>query len=190
MNIIFSRNFAIQIAETIFTKTIQMKRLFCLLFFASFVLAAQSQLVAKPVCGAFTVDILDGKLNGLKPDARYDEIKQKLPCFTASQPDGDTSKCGGSIFYKDKDVYFFTGRDYIEIREKFQGKFSVPVMGASRTSLFGILGNPKIKDENWDAFQMAYGCLVLHYNKAGKVNIVQFSTRGTEALNLCDQSPK
>jgi hypothetical protein len=164
-----------------------MKQLFCLLLFTTIVFAAKAQLVAKSTCGAFTVDILDGKLNGIKPDARWTEIKEKLPCFTASQAEGDTTKCGGSIFYKDKDVYFFTDRDYIEIREKFQGKFSIPVMGASRNSLFGVLGNPKIKDENWDAFQMAYGSLVLHYNKAGKVNLVQFSTRGTETLSLCEQ---
>jgi hypothetical protein len=59
-------------------------------------------------------------------------------------------------------------------------------MGVARNSLFKTLGNPKIKDDNWDAYQMAYGTLVLHYNKAGKVNLVQFSTRGTESLSLCE----
>jgi hypothetical protein len=167
-----------------------MKKLFCLLVITVMVFTAKSQLVAKPVCGVFTVDILDGKVNGLKADARYTEIKEKLPCFTSSLPDADSSKCGGSIFYADRDIYFFTGRDYIEIREKFKGKLSIPVMGAKRNSLFSVLGNPKLKDENWDAFQTQYGCLVLHYNKLGKVNLIQFSTKGTEALSLCDQSPK
>jgi len=166
-----------------------MKQLFYLLFFTIIVFSTKAQLVAKAVCGVFTVDIIDGKLNGLKPNARWQEIKDKLPCFTASQPEGDTAKCGGSIFFKDKDVYFFTDRDYIEIREKFQGRFSTPVMGIGRNSLFSTLGNPKIKDENWDAYEMAYGTLVLHYNKAGKVNLVQFSTKSTELLSLCAQSP-
>ncbi|MEP6749354.1 MAG: hypothetical protein ABJB86_16585 [Bacteroidota bacterium] len=166
-----------------------MRQLLCLLFFATIFTGSKAQLVAKSTCGVFTVDILDGKLNGLKPDARWQEVKDALPCFTASQPDGDTTKCGGGIFFKDKDVYFFTDRDYIEIREKFQGKLSIPVMGASRTSLFSILGNPKVKDDTWEAFQMAYGCLVLHYNKLNKVNLIQFSSRGTETLSLCSQSP-
>jgi hypothetical protein len=165
-----------------------MRQLFFLLFFTTILFAAKAQLVAKPVCGVFMVDILDGKLNGLKPNARWDEIKGKLPCFTAAEPEGSTAKCGAGIFYKDKDVYFYTDRDYIEIREKFQGKFSIPVMGASRNSLFSTLGNPKIKDENWDAFQTAYGVLILHYNKAGKVNLIQFSTKSTETLSLCEQS--
>ena len=165
-----------------------MKQLFSFFLFTSFAFASKAQLVAKTACGIFTVDIIDGKLNGLKPNARWDDIKEKLPCSTALEPDGSSAKCGGSIFFKDKDVYFFTDRDYIEIREKFQGKFTTPVMGLSRNSLFSTLGNPILKDPDWDAFRMSYGTLILHYNKAGKVNLVQFSTKGPETLSLCDQS--
>lgn len=163
-----------------------MKTLFLLTvscFCASFL---HAQLVVKPVCDAFVVDIIDGKVNGLKANARYDEIKEKLPCFSSTDPEGNTAKCGGQIAYKDRDVYFYTDRDYIEIREKFQGKFTTPIMGAARNSLFKVLGNPKLKDANWDAYEMNYGTLVLHFNKAGKVNLVQFSTRGTETLSLCE----
>lgn len=182
---IFSRDFAYSFLR-IHLKTIQMKKTFCLFFCATIALASTAQLVAKSSCAVFTVDILDGKVNGLKPNARWEEIKEKLPCFTGAEPDGSTAKCGGNVFFKDKDIYFFTDRDYIEIGEKFKGKFSVPIMGAARNSLFSILGNPKIKDDTWDAYQMAYGCLVLHYNKAGKVNLIQFSTKSTETLGLCD----
>ena len=165
-----------------------MKQVFSLLLIATIAFSAKAQLVAKSSCGVFTVDILDGKLNGLKPNARWEEIKEKLPCFTAAEPEAGTAKCGGTVFFKDKDVFFFTDRDYIEIGEKFKGKLSIPVMGAPRNSLFSTLGNPKVKDDNWDAYQMAYGCLVLHYNKAGKVNLIQFSTKPTESLSLCDQA--
>ena len=163
-----------------------MKQIFLLMVLAIMVFAAKAQLVAKKRCDVFTVDILDGKVNGLKANARFVEIQEKFPCFTAVEPEGSQAKCGGSIFYKDKDLYFYTDRDYIEVKEKFQGKFTTPIMGLARNSLFKTLGNPKIKDDNWDAYQMAYGTLVLHYNKAGKVNLVQFSTRGTESLSLCE----
>jgi hypothetical protein len=59
-------------------------------------------------------------------------------------------------------------------------------MGASRTSLFKWLGNPKIKDVNWDAYTTQYGILILYYTKAGKVNKIQFSTKSTETINLCE----
>ena len=163
-----------------------MKQLLFLLLLTTSVFCTKAQLVAKARCDVFTVDILDGKVNGLKPNARFDDIKDKLPCFTATEAEGSTAKCGGSIFFTDKDLYFYTDRDYIEIREKFQGKYTTPIMGLPRTSLFKTLGNPKIKDDSWEAYQMAYGTLVLHFNKAGKVNLVQFSTRGTELLSLCE----
>ena len=146
---------------------------------------ASSQLKTTPVCGTFTVDILDGKVNGVQPDFTQGQIKQSFPCFTTEEAENSSSSCGGGIFYKDEDIYFYTGRDYIEIREKFKGKLSIPLMGANRNSLFKWLGHPKIKDVNWDAFQTAYGTLILYYTKAGKINKIQFSTKSTEAINLC-----
>ena len=62
-------------------------------------------------------------------------------------------------------------------------------MGANRKNLFNWLGNPKIRDENWDAFEMAYGTLVLHYNAKGNVRLIQFSSKGTDALSLCNSTP-
>ena len=163
-----------------------MKAPFFILLSLATVTIANAQLKTTPICGTFVVEILDGKVNGVFPDFTIGQIKEKLPCFTSEEPENSTSKCGGGVFYKDKDIYFYTGRDYIEIREKFKGKLSIPLLGATRNSLFKWLGNPKIKDVNWDAFQTQYGTLVLHYNKAGKVNLIQFSKKSTETLSLCE----
>ena len=143
---------------------------------------ADAQLKTTPVCNDFVVDILAGKVNGVQPDFLPARIKKELPCFTSEE--ATSSKCGGAVFYKDKDVYFYTDRKYVEIKEKFKGKLTIPLMGASRNSLFKWLGNPKIKDVNWDAYQTQYGTLVLHYNKASKINLIQFSRLSTEALTL------
>jgi hypothetical protein len=149
--------------------------------------AAQSQLKTTAVCPTVVIDILDGKINSdLFANSTINEIKGKLPCYTSMEEENASSKCGGGVFYKDKDIYFYTGRDYVEIGEKFKGKLSLPLMGAARNSLFKKLGIPKIKDVNWDAYQTAYGTLILYFNKAGKVNKLQFSTRSSEALTLCE----
>ena len=145
-----------------------------------------AQLKTTAVCPVFLVNILDGRINELDPNSTIGEIKSKLPCFSGTEEETTSSKCGGGVFYKDRDIDFYTGRDYVEIREKFKGKISIPLMGASRNSLFKWLGHPKIKDVNWDAFQMSYGTLVLYYNKAGKINKLQFSTKSTETLRLCE----
>lgn len=145
---------------------------------------SMAQLKVKATCPAFEVDILDGKVNGLKANVVPGEIKGKFPCFTSITT--DSAKCGEAIYYKDKGITFYTGRDYVEITEGFKGKLSVPLLGAARSGLFRILGNPKLKDANWEAYQTSYGCMVLHFNKANKVNRIQFSTNDTDRLSLCE----
>ena len=163
-----------------------MRSIFCLFLFLGFYSLGHGQLKAKERCNVFVVDILEGKVNGIKPSYTIGEIKSALPCFTGVDEEGSNTKCGGGVFYKDRDIYFYTQRDYIEIGEKFQGKLSVPLMGAKRGTLFKWLGNPKITDSEWDAYQMAYGTLVLHYNTAGKVKLIQFSSKSMDVLSLCE----
>ena len=107
-----------------------------------------------------------------------------FPCFT-EMVEKDSMECTRAV-YADKGVTFFPARNYIEIRENYKGKMEPALMGLSRSSLFGILGNPKMKDANWDAFQTQYGTLVLYYNKAGKINKLQMSSRSTETMKLCE----
>ena len=145
-----------------------------------------AQLKTSKVCPAIYVDILDGKINGLETDFTQGQIKKALPCYTTLEEENSSSKCGGLIAYKDKEVYFYTGRDYVEIRSNFKGKLSIPLMGAARNSLFKKLGHPKIKDQTWDAYQTQYGTLILYFNKANRINRILFSKKSTETLTLCE----
>jgi hypothetical protein len=144
-----------------------------------------AQLKAKPICPTFDVDVMAGSVNGLVPKSAIVEIQAALPCFTAMVEKDSVSKCAG-VFYPDRDINFYTGRKYIEVGEKFKGRVTPALMGVSRNSLFSILGYPKLKDAGWDAFQMGYGCLVLYYNEAGKINKIQMSSKGIDALKLCE----
>src|SRR5882762_8373639 len=160
-----------------------MKQLFSLLLFMSFVTVGMGQLKAKVQCPDFYVDVLDGTVNGLKPTHTQNEIKEKFPCFTSAEDESAEAKCGGGIYFKDKDIKFYTKRKYIEVGPKFIGKTSVPILGTKRGTLFKTLGNPKIKDDLWEAYDMQYGTLVLHYDvkgPAGKVKLIQMSTEGTD----------
>ncbi|MGC4100765.1 hypothetical protein [Ferruginibacter sp.] len=146
--------------------------------------ALSAQLKTTPVCRAFTVDVLEGTVNAeFSPKSSSEAIKTAFPCSTSEVADGSVN-CNG-VFYKDKDISFYTGSNYIEIGEKFKGTLSLPLMGAARNSLFKWLGNPQIKDASWDAFQTKYGILILYYNKAGRVNKLQISTKTTDTIKLC-----
>jgi hypothetical protein len=162
-----------------------MKMLFLFAIFVIDIQLACAQLKTTVVCPPFTVNLLEGTVNNkLDCNSTSGEVKKFFPCFTAPEAAAVTG-CG-AVLYKDKDIYFFTERNYIEIREKFKGELVPALLGVSHGSLFSLLGTPKIKDVNWDAYQTKYGIMVLYYNKAGKINKLQISTRSTETLKLCE----
>ncbi len=90
-----------------------------------FTTSATAQLKSSKVsCPTFEVDLLNGRVNGLKPDRTTNEITGKFPCYTSMTEENASSKCGGMIEYKDKGLTFFTGRNYVEIGPGFKGKMS------------------------------------------------------------------
>ena len=146
-----------------------------------------AQLKTTPKCPDFDIDILDGIVNkNILPTSTVGQIKLNLPCFTSFEEEGTSAKCGAGVFYKDKDVFFYTTRDYVEIGPAFKGTLSIPLIGAPRTGLFRWLGTPQIKDVNWDAFQTSYGVLILYYNSESRVNKIQFSTQSANSIQLCE----
>ena len=147
--------------------------------------AANAQLRSTPFCPPFNTDILDGTVSRLFPQSPHGDIKNRLPCFTDATDELSEWGCGG-VFFKDRGVYFYTYRDYIEIRENYQGTMTVPLMGAHRNSLFKLLGLPRVKDVSWEAYQMKYGSLVVFVNAEGKVNRIIISSKSPETLRLCE----
>ena len=148
--------------------------------------SALAQLKTTPVCPPLVVDVLEGHVNKLlSPTSTLGAVKKDLPCFTEVVEETTGPGCAG-VFYKDKDIYFYTERNYIEIRENFKGKLIPDLMGATRKSLFAQLGNPALKDVSWDAFQTEYGTLIVYYNNAGKINKIQISSKSTSTLKLCE----
>ncbi|MDQ2720231.1 MAG: hypothetical protein M3Z26_10810 [Bacteroidota bacterium] len=164
-----------------------MKTIF--IFISSLLLSvvASAQLKTTPKCPDFNIDILDGRVNkNIYPKSTVGQIKLNLPCFTSFEEEGTSAKCGAGVFYKDKDLYFYTTRNYVEIGPNFKGTLSIPLMGAPRDGLFKWLGTPEIKDVSWDAFQTSYGILILYYNKESKVNKIQFSNQAANMIKLCE----
>lgn len=156
-----------------------------LLFLFSQISFAQLKTTQK--CPEIDVDLLYGIVNQtILPSSDIALIEHDLPCFTGVQNKDDSSKCGAAVFYKDKDVYFYTDRDYVEIGPDFKGKLSIPLMGAPRNGVFKWLGAPQIKEANWEAFKTAYGILILYYNQDSKVNKIQFSTKNAKTIQLCE----
>ena len=93
-----------------------------IVFLSSLVLCAvaSAQLKTTPVCPAIDIDILDGIVNkNIPPNSTVGQLKLNLPCFTSFEEEGTSAKCGAGVFYKDKDVYFYTSRYYVELGPAF-----------------------------------------------------------------------
>ena len=169
-----------------------MKKLLIVALSLSCLTSAMGQLKAKVKCPDLSIDVLNGTVNNQKPSYGWAEIKANIPCFTSAvDAESPQAKCGAAIFYKDKDVAIYTSinRHYIELGPKFVGKCSIPILGTQRGSLFRTFGNPKIKDDLWEAYDTQYGTLILHYNvagAAGKVIKFQMSTESSETIQLCE----
>ena len=146
--------------------------------------ACFAQLKTTPVCPPFSVDVLGGTVNKLNPRSTSGEVEKTLPCFSERVQPGDSAKCAG-VYYGEQGVYFYKERNYIEVRSNFKGKSSI-ALGTPCSALFSVLGNIKLKDPSWEAYQTEYGTLVLYFDKENKLNKIQMSTRSTETLKLCD----
>jgi hypothetical protein len=88
--------------------------------FSFFSMNLIAQLKANTECNAITVDVYKGWINQAGPNIDPEQIKAKLPCFTRFEKEGNESKCGGGIYYDDKDFKYLIQREYIVIGENLR----------------------------------------------------------------------
>lgn len=147
---------------------------------------ASAQLKTTVKCPEIDVNLLKGIVNKtILPTSDPAFIRHDLPCATGLDASA-TNKCGTVVFYKSKDIYFYTDRDYVEIGPAFKGRLSFPLMGAARSGLFKYLAAPQIKESNWEAYETSYGILIVYFNKQNRVNKIQFSTKTAQNIRLCE----
>lgn len=145
----------------------------------------QAQLKSSRLCLPFHIDIVDGSVSKMYPQSPFGDIMKQLPCYTDAVEEMSSNGCGG-VYFKDKGVFFHTYRQYIEIKENFNGTISIPLMGANRNHLTKWLGNPVTRDIMWEVYQMRYGSLVLFFNPDGNVNNIVITTKNAESLKMCE----
>jgi hypothetical protein len=142
-------------------------------------------------CDSIVVNLKNGTINKLKPSASQDEVKAALPCSTGDTEDGSDFNCGGGVFFLDNDFFFYTGNDYIELREKFNGKLSTPVLGLKKNVAIAKLKMGKairtVKQQDGKEdlfFKTTYGCVRLQIEK-GKVKILAIHGMPAKKVVLC-----
>lgn len=176
-----------------------MRRISALIIFSCIITLANAQTIgrgkdkAKPpvatlACPELIADLSTGRVNGLKPSSSMSTVKKKLPCFTGESEEGLAANCGGGIFYLNNDIYFYTGRNYIEIRNKFSGRTEPELLGTSRDDVLYTYGEADVKVDGGRVliYKKSYGALRLVFNMEGRcVEIGIHSDSPTKVL-LCE----
>jgi hypothetical protein len=140
------------------------------LAFAIALMAASLSCMAQD-CSSLRLDLRTGTLNGVSPTDSPEQVKALLPCFTGETEEGVEYNFGGGVFYLDHDFYFYTHRDYLEVRSGFVGTVSQPLMGASEERVLALMGKPKRKMEDWSGrevwlYKAKYGSLRVTYGSS------------------------
>lgn len=127
-------------------------------------------------CQNLYADLEKGTLNKVNGATEMKKVKSKFPCFTGESEEGGPFNCGGGVFFIKHDFYFYTHRDYIEIREEFPGKFSKEVMGIEKEALITMMGKPdkiEANENEYLQYKKSWGTLVFVLNSANQVKTVQ-----------------
>lgn len=112
-------------------------------------------------CAAPSLDLSTGAMNGLLPTASMDEVKARFPCSTGETAEGEVWNYGGGVFFIHHDMYFYTHRDYVEVRKGFAGETRPALLGRPRGVLGRALGRPAELPalEPYLFFPRPYGCV-------------------------------
>lgn len=103
----------------------------------------KAQDAGKNPCGQLELDFEKGTLNGVGGAATMEEVKQFFPCFTGdTEENTEGSNCGGGVFFLDHDFFFYTGRDYINVRGRFKGQMTTPILGKTSSDALSAMGEP------------------------------------------------
>jgi len=113
-------------------------------------------------CDAITVDLYAGTVNGLPLTASMDAVKAALPCSTGESPEGEVYNYGGGVFFTDRELYLYTGNDFINVRAGFTGTLVPPLLTMGTVAATDDLGELDLSDEAGRRYYAhAPGCIVI-----------------------------
>ena len=130
---------------------------------------------------AFDVNIYNGTLNGLLPNASQESVSKIFPCLAQN-----VDSTEGAITWESEGVYFDFTNQYIEIDADYTAKISVDILNKHFQYAVAILGKPFIRDLPAEVeeqivyyfYPTNYGCMRLNYDfNTGEVIAIAFHAK-------------
>ena len=158
--------------------------LFMALFGTTDLMQVHGQNTATNPCDQLDLDFENGTLNGVNGTASMEEVKKSFPCFTGETEENTSgSNCGGGVFFLDHDFFIYTGRDYLNVRKKFKGKTTKPVLGQSIEAALKLMGEPDSSFVYTDEF-FGDKTTYLQYTKNWGTLVLKIKENSVDALEL------
>jgi len=143
----------------------------------------------KVKCKDIKASIIKGDVNGLTTESSMADVKKALPCFTGEGEEGGTANCGGGVFYRENEIYFYTSKDYIEIRSGFLGKLDTPLFGRDIRQANDYFTKPVKTEEKssgtYHYYKQKYGTLIIRTNDDA-IDLVQLWKSKWDEVVLCE----
>lgn len=111
-----------------------------------------------------------------------------MPCATGDTPDGSGFNCGGGVFFGKDQFYFYSGKDYVNIRKGFTGTLSIPLLGKTEAEAANLLGQSD-RTETPDSrrflfYKRKYGSLVIKISNDKVDEVFMYNAAPTD-VKLC-----
>jgi hypothetical protein len=140
-------------------------------------------------CEVVSIDVKKGTVNNINPKSTQQEVIKTFPCKTGQTADGSSINCGGGVFYSNLNIYFYTGKDNINVRKGYKGKCTIDVLDKNEkelTKIFGIPDGDLIDDEKtkYTFYKTSYGCIVFII-KDGKSTEFFMYGKNSEEVDIC-----
>jgi hypothetical protein len=117
-----------------------------------------------PSCDDMSLDLIKGTITGVPVTATQDEVKAAFPCSTGESPDGELFNYGGGVFFLGHQLFFYTGRDFIQVRMGFVGAVVPPLLGAPPSAAEPELGDAVFDTGSAKYFSREGGCIAMTYD--------------------------
>jgi hypothetical protein len=136
--------------------------------------SAPAAVAANP-CPFLRFNLVRGTLNGVPPTATMDEVKRRLPCATGESEETSEMNFGGGVFFLNHDFFFYTGRNYIEVRSRFRGTVTPDVLGRPIDDAQRMLGPHARTLERRGSmlFRAHFGCVEARLSRDGARTVEQ-----------------
>ena len=127
-------------------------------------------------CGNVYIDLYEGTINGLLPDASYEIAIEGVPfcseVIDAMKRGNDSEEnYANSVGFR-----FYFGMKTTEVWKGVKAKTSIKIWGKKPKVLDALFGEAEVKGDFHRIYKTEYGSLYAHLDKRGKIQLISMHT--------------